>query len=215
MFQKLYFCLTILCCVWPLQAEAQQDSTLQAQPATERLQTNPLGTPATGGHINSERDFSALEFSQVLAAFASLGALLFLLWQNLQLRKQAQELTRSIRSSSYQNIVSLYTDINKSLMLNSELAEAFDSLDQKEPNNDPRIERRRQWLSFWLLNHYENAYMQHRLAALPVEMWRGIEADCLYQLERPYVRNLWRESSHLFSKEFQGFITRAKPNILD
>jgi hypothetical protein len=147
-----------------------------------------------------------LDTAQIFAAFASLGALIFLLWQNLLLQRQTKDLTQSIRGSTYQSIVSHYVDINKSLATNSDIAEAFESFDDINNNIPQSKQRQREWLAWWLLNHYENAFMQYQLGALPEFMWKGIEVDCLTQIDKPYISNLWSKSKELFSDDFKIFI---------
>ncbi len=149
-----------------------------------------------------------LDIAQIIAAFASLGALLFLLWQNILLQRQSKELSQSVRSATYQNIVNHYVDINKTLAIDSGIADAYDSFENESKNSSPEKERKREWLAWWLLNHYENAYMQFQLGVLPKFMWNGIENDCLAQIKKPYVSNLWGDSKQLFSEEFRGFIEK-------
>jgi hypothetical protein len=163
-------------------------------------------TPTAPINISKASSLSVVDYAQILAAFGSLGTLIFLLWQNLLLQRQTRDLSQSIRSATYQNIVSHYVEINKALMTNVELASAFESFDNPEKNNARTKERQRRWLAFWLLNHYENAYVQHQNGGLTDSMWAGIMVDCLAQLKRPYISNLWTESKHLFCDEFRQFM---------
>ena len=146
------------------------------------------------------------DIAEIIAAFASLGALLFLLWQNILLQRQTKELSQRVRSSTYQNIVNHYVDINKTLAIDSGIAEAYDSFGDSKIIFSQEKERKREWLAWWLLNHYENAYMQFQLGVLPKYMWNGIENDCVSQIKKPYISNLWESSKQLFSDEFRDFI---------
>ena len=168
----------------------------------QRNATNDGNQPNDGGWLSED----IVRLSQVIAAFGSLGAMIFLLWQNMTLQRQTRELEHSIRSSTYQNIVTHYMDINKTLMSNEKLGAAFEQFDDSAPESDEQQESRKKWLAFWLINHYENAYMQRQIDALPEELWKGIEADCLLQLGRPYVARLWASSRDLFSEGFRVFI---------
>ncbi len=145
-----------------------------------------------------------------VAAIASLGALFFLLWQNILLQKQSKELSHSIRSATYQNIVGLYMDINKLLAVDSNMADAYESFDDENKNEDISFERKRMWLAWWLLNHYENAYMQYNIGALPDYMWKGISRDCISHIKKGYILKLWEQSKDLYSDKFMQFVESQK-----
>lgn len=147
-----------------------------------------------------------LDAAQIIASFASLSVLLFLLWQNILLQRQTKALSQSIRSATYQNIVNHYLDINKTLSTNTDVAEAFASFTDIRKISSVN-EHRREWLAWWLLNHYENSYMQYRLGVLPEHLWKGIEHDCLTQIKKPYILKLWEKSQEFFCQDFKSFIS--------
>jgi len=119
-----------------------------------------IGGNKTG---SDEHSYSVLEYAQIITSFAALGALIFLLWQNILLQKQTKSLIQSVRSATYQSVISFYVDINKSLVSDSNIAESFESFSDEKEDSNKINERRRFWLAFWLLNLYENSYIQYSL----------------------------------------------------
>lgn len=144
-----------------------------------------------------------VDWAQIAASLATAVALGFLVWQSVLMRRQTRALNQSIRSATYQSIASFYIDINKSLSTEPSIAAAFDSFGNAEPNEDVAVERQRKWLAFWLLNLYENAYIQHEFGVLPTTVWSGIETDFIEQMDKPYIAMMWSRSGHLFSEEFR------------
>jgi hypothetical protein len=159
---------------------------------------------------------AVLDYLQVAAGFSSLIAFLVLIYQTYLLRLQTAVLGNSIRASTYQQIASAYIDINKELAKDSDLAAAFDSFDALFPDDfvvDVTLERRRRWLGFWLLNHYENAHSQFTIGGLSVQQWNAIAQDCIFHIcNRPYLRHQFEESRLVFSEAFVSFVDAHMPH---
>lgn len=161
---------------------------------------SPLPIVASGNKL--------VDYAQVIASFASLGALLFLLWQSIILQRQTKSLESSIKSATYQSLVQTYTDINKTLVVDPKVAKVFASFDDAGVESNKTKELQREWLSWWLLNHYENAFTQYRLGTLTESMWLGIQSDCLIQLQKPYLKQQWNKSQGYFCTEFKDYINQ-------
>lgn len=167
------------------------------QSATYKNQTNQENSKLFELNIS--------DYTQLITSLISFFTLLFLIWQSVLLRRQTASLEQNVRSQTYQDIVSNYCEINKSLVSDDKLAATFESLGSSDTKSK-EIERRKRWLTFWLLNHYENAYVQYKLGALPSAFWAGIESDCIEQIQKPYVAKIWKDCKAMFSKEFMEFI---------
>jgi hypothetical protein len=156
-----------------------------------------------------------LDYVQVGAAVSALIAFIVLVYQTHLLRRQTATLENTIKASTYQEIASNYIDINKSLATDPALAAAFDSFDSMLPSDfavDIAVERRRKWLGFWLINHYENAHVQFAIGGLAAQQWDPIAQDCITHIcRRPYLRSLFEQSRSVFSQSFADFIDKNLP----
>jgi len=161
---------------------------------------------------SASRDhLTGADWAQIAASIATALALGFVVWQSILMQRQTKALDQSIKSATYQSVASFYVDINKSLATDTAISEAFDSYRDAETHPDAADERRRYWLAFWLLNLYENAFIQFRYGVLAESLWKGIEMDCLEQLKKPYIAQMWLQSKHLYSEEFRNYVTQIFP----
>lgn len=205
----------------PAASTARGQATTTKLPVTHVFAPPPKPEGSASSNSKSSADIpvsdakalTIVDKAQIAASFAGLMTILCLLWQNIVLTRQTRALQRSINSATYQQIVANYCDINKSLVTDDKLAVAFESFAKEDDAGTPQQERRRRWLAFWLLNHYENAFMQYRLGVLPASLWAGIESDCLDQIKKPLIAKLWGESTNLFSEEFRSFLLKASTNV--
>ena len=175
-------------------------------PTPSRDLSNEAASSTTDPPPNS----SSLEIAiilQALASIGSFGALIFLLWQLRVLQRQTRDLEHSIQSSTYQQVAASYIEINRLMLQQPELATAYDRMLRGEPADGASEKTMRYWLVALLMNHYENAFVQNSLKALPEVGWSGIERDCLFQLRSPGVAETWLEMADHYSEGFRRYLS--------
>lgn len=192
--------------VYP-QGSGKEIKALQVA-ATSYYEEMPKLTAKIERDINKSAIF---DYAQLSASIASVIALIIVIYQTKLLRLQTANLDNSIKAATYQNIASNYIEINKVLATDPALGATFDSFDQAFGESplelDLPTQRRKKWLAFWLINHYENAFTQYSIGGLATQQWEGVAADCVYHLcGRPYLKNLVEESRGVLSKPFIEFL---------
>lgn len=123
---------------------------------------------------------------------------------------QIRDSTKSVKSQTYQAIISSYAEIEARIGQDHETARIF-SLGSKNPEqlNEEESVRFRQLICS-IFNFYENLYYQYKTGLLEPSLWAGWCRTMRKQLEKKGISEYWDESRCLYSKDFCEYVRSKK-----
>lgn len=169
--------------------------------AESTRQASPPGTPegssqAQNGWDNEDTILAAT----VVVLLATMGVMT---WQSLTLRK-------SLRSSTYSQIVDQNLKINAMLIANCDSEQLSDLLHGAQTGSVE--EAKLSILASSIIDHYENVFVQHKVFNLPETVWGGWEAYMASRITgNRILRDQWLSMRESMDEDFRAYVDASLP----
>lgn len=124
---------------------------------------------------------------------------------------QIRDGTKSVRSQTYQSIISSYAEIEARIGQDSETARVY-YLGCKYPNElKTEVEKIRfRQIICSIFNFFENLHYQYKSGLLEAALWAGWCNLMRQKLEDPGVKEYWHAAKNLYSKDFCDYVDSGK-----
>lgn len=125
---------------------------------------------------------------------------------------QIRDSTKSVKSQTYQAIISSYAEIEARISQDHETARIFRVGSDKpdEPKLTAEESVRFEQLICSIFNFYENLYYQYKTGLLEASLWAGWCLTMRNQLRKKGISEYWKNHSYLYSKDFCDYIESGK-----
>lgn len=133
----------------------------------------------------------------------------------LYLARQLRQNTLSVRSATYQSIVSNAAACNAALTQNRDVARVFREgcLDLERLDADARVQF--SFLCAQIFDIFENLFLQHEHAAVEDDYWEPRARSYLDLLESPGIAAWWQGRRGDYSKRFEEFVEAHRSGRID
>lgn len=126
--------------------------------------------------------------------------------------KQVRDATKSVKSQTYQSIISSYAEIEARIGQDSETARIYDlGCQGKLKNDEDKIVNDEDKIRFKQLicsifNFFENLHYQYKTGLLEADLWNGWDKLMQAKIKQKGVRDFWIDTKGLYSQDFQTYI---------
>ena len=142
-----------------------------------------------------------------LGIIQTIAVIISLFFVSIQIRDG----TKSVKSQTYQSIISAYAEIEARISQDSETARIY-YLGCKRPEKLTTEEERIRFrqLICSIFNFFENLHYQYKTSLLEESLWAGWCELMRKKLENKGVKKYWDENSYLYSKDFRKYVESDK-----
>jgi hypothetical protein len=145
--------------------------------------------------------------AEIASAVAVVSSLVFV---GLQVRQGASETalnTRAIQASAYQALTAQLSEVPTLIIGNSDLAEAFSSVNRGEPPQSDLATTKLRQLALLIIRHGDTAFVQYQNGLIDESQLRSMLAPVMRQLETEFGRQVW-EAHRGLSPEFKSYVNQ-------
>ena len=147
--------------------------------------------------------------AEVVSAAAIVISLIFVGLEIRQSASQTEQNTLARKVSTYQELISKITELNRIQIDNPELAQAVVKVETHEPveltERESQILYRHSWILF---RHGDIAYYQYQSGLLSQERLKSSLGPLVSQFEYPWYQLRWDQARVNFVPEYREFIDR-------
>lgn len=146
-------------------------------------------------------------FEPVMNIVQTIGVVASLLYAS----KQIHDAATSVKSQTYQSIISSYAEIEARISQDTEAARIY-KLGREKPDQLTTEEEKTRFrmLICSIFNFFENLHYQYKSGLLEETMWAGWCKLMRYRLEEPGVKEYWEETKYLYSKDFCEYVDSGR-----
>lgn len=145
--------------------------------------------------------------TEVIQSITSIIQTIAVIISLVYVSKQIRDATKSVKSQTYQSIISSYAEIEARIGQDSETARIY-YLGRKQPDQLTTEEEKIRFrqLICSIFNFFENLHYQYKTGLLEAGLWAGWCVVMREQLKQPGVKEYWQATKDFYSKDFCDYV---------
>lgn len=148
--------------------------------------------------------------TDVIQTFASVIQTVAVIISLVYVAKQIQDSTKSVKSQTYQAIISSYAEIEARISQDAETAALYKLGCEKPSELSEEQSIRFTQLVCSIFNFFENLHYQFKSELLEAGLWAGWCLLMQEKLESPGIKIYWKKNQYLYSLDFQKYVESKK-----